>query len=166
MIAAVVFIVGYNTGGFLFYNIALLELQPQYLCTNSTSTVEYHCKPSDFCDKTNVTHRVDWDDKTSLHNWVETLDLTCTSGAKVGLIGSMYFFGLAASAIVLPRISDIFGRKKIYFIAMALHLIVYFVFLVSTSLTLNIVMILLFGALSVGRASIGYIYMQEFTPIA
>jgi MFS family permease len=78
----------------------------------------------------------------------------------------MYFFGLAASAIVLPRISDIFGRKKIYFIAMALHLIVYFVFLVSTSLTLNIVMMLLFGALSVGRASIGYIYMQEFTPIA
>lgn len=161
------FIVGYNTGGFLFYNLSLLELQPKYLCTNTTNPgVEYPCKAADFCGKENVQHRIDWDDKTSLHNWVETLDLTCAQGTKVGLIGSMYFFGLAGSAIVLPRLSDLFGRKRIYFISMAAHLAVYLVFLLSTSLTLNIVMMFFFGSLSVVRASIGYIYMQEFTPVA
>ena len=166
-LAATVFILGYNTGGFLFYNLSLLELKPKYFCTNTANpSVEYPCKAVDFCGNSNITHRIDWDDKTSLHNWVETLDLTCTPGSRVGLLGSMFFIGLAAAAIVLPRLSDMYGRKRIYFVAMVAHLAVYLVFLLSTSLTLNIVMMFIFGSLYVVRASIGYIFMQEFTPVA
>ena len=88
------------------------------------------------------------------------------SGAKIGLIGSMYFAGYTTSAVILPRLSDLFGRKIIYFISMTGHLLVYLVFLISRSLTLNIAMMVLFGFFSLGRASVGYIYMQEMMPTA
>lgn len=121
--------------------------------------IEVECKPADFCDNPDVFHRVDWDYYASLHNWVEDLDLACTPKAKIGLIGSMYFAGYTTSAILLPRFSDLFGRKLIYFISMVGHLLVYGVFLFSKSLTLTIVMMVFFGFFSLGRASVGYIYM-------
>jgi MFS family permease len=78
----------------------------------------------------------------------------------------MYFFGYTTSAILLPRLSDLFGRKRIYFFSMLGHLLAYLVMLFSTSLNLNIGMMLLFGFFSLGRASVGYIYMQELMPVA
>lgn len=167
---AIVFVAGFNTGGFLFYNLSLLELQPRYLCTNVTLPnpgIEYECKADFFCnleDPKSVTHRVDWDYYASLHNWVEDLDLTCTPKAKIGLIGSMYFAGYTTSAVILPRLSDLYGRKIVYFISMVGHLLVYMVFLFSRSLDLTIAMMLLFGFFSLGRASVGYIYMQDLIP--
>ena len=68
---------GFATGSFLAYSIALLELFPQYICTNPTSGLDYSCTRDDFCG-TNIKYRIDWRDDTSLHNWVESLNLTCT----------------------------------------------------------------------------------------
>ncbi len=76
----------------------------------------------------------------------------------------MYFAGITTSALIIPRLSDLYGRRIIYFVSMVGHLITYFIMLVSKSLDLTLVMMLMFGFFSLGRASIGYIYMQEFTP--
>ena len=46
-----------------------------------------------------------------MHNWVEQLDLTCVSSQKIGFIGSIYFVGIIISVTILPRISDLYGRK-------------------------------------------------------
>ena len=56
--------------------LPMLELQPVYYCTNAT-VANYPCKAVDFCDKPGVTHTIDWNDKASLHNWVESQDLAC-----------------------------------------------------------------------------------------
>ena len=78
----------------------------------------------------------------------------------------MYFFGYTTSAVLLPRLSDLYGRKRIYFVSMLGHLLVYLAMLFSKSLTFTIVMMLFFGFFSLGRASVGYIYMQELMPTA
>jgi MFS family permease len=87
----------------------------------------------------------------------------CSS--EIGLIGSLYFFGITSSTFVIPRLSDMYGRKLIYRASMIGHLIVYGVIILSRNLTLTIVMMFFFGFFGLGRASIGYIYMQELLPI-
>jgi MFS family permease len=86
----------------------------------------------------------------------------CSS--NVGLLGSLYFIGIAVSTFVIPRLSDIYGRKLSYHISMSGHLVAYGAILLSRNMTFSIVMMFFFGFFSLGRASIGYIYMQEFLP--
>ena len=143
-------------------NLALLELQPRYLCLKADGT-EYECKSDDFCG-TDIKYRVDWDYFTSLHNWVEDLDLTCTSKSKIGLIGSVYFFGWTAAAIFVPRLSDLYGRKIVYFISMTGHLTLYMAIIFSRDVNLTIVLMFICGSFSCGRAAVGFLYLIELTP--
>ena len=58
---AIIFIVGFNTGGFLFYNLSLLELQPKYICydLNHKDKGEFECKAEDFCENPAILHWID-----------------------------------------------------------------------------------------------------------
>ena len=58
--------------------------------------------------------RVDTDDAHSLQNWVDQYDLTCIEHAKIGLLGTMIFLGWMTSSMVVPRLSDIYGRKMFF----------------------------------------------------
>ena len=46
----------------------------------------------------------------SYNNWIMRYDLHCASGAKIGMIGSSFFLGWALTLMILPRVSDIYGR--------------------------------------------------------
>ena len=167
---SVLFIISFNTGGILFLNLTFLELFPTYLCKDSTNPGrgEYPCKPVDFCNNASISERIDESNPASLHNWVQDLDLTCLyangHGARVGLIGSLYFAGCTVSAATLPRLSDIYGRKLLYIISMGGQFVSYLALLISRDLTATIVIMFFFGYFSVGRTIVGYIYMQEFIP--
>ena len=80
-------------------------------------------------------------------------------GARVGLIGSLYFVGATVSAATLPRLSDIYGRKLLYIISMSGHFFAYLSIIISRNLTATIVLMFFNGYFSVGRTIIGYIYM-------
>ncbi len=133
---------GFNTGGFLFYSLSFLEKLPHYLCSYDDGLTYKTCEPAtSFCEDPTIKHKIDWDDRISLHNWVERLDLACkfyyvywfqgTSKAKIGLLGSIYFAGWAIAAILLPRLSDMFGRKKVYLTAMSFHFIFWVIIICS-----------------------------------
>ena len=38
--------------------------------------------------------------------------MLCESKFKLGLLGSSYFVGIVSSVLVIPTLSDIYGRKK------------------------------------------------------
>jgi MFS family permease len=63
---------------------------------------------------------VNWSEELSLKNWFTGLHLECVSKARIGLIGSTLFAGWALSAIFIPRMADIYGRKKIFIFSMTL----------------------------------------------
>lgn len=155
---------GFATGSFLAYTISFLELFPKYLCTDPIKGTEYTCTRDDFCGM-NIKHRVDWSDDTSLHNWIEALNLECTPKEQIGLVGSMLFAGWGIAAIFLPRQADVFGRKKVYLIAMTGHFIFYAGIIASRNLILTTVLMFFLGMNSVGRAAVGYLYMMELTPL-
>ena len=125
---------------------------------------EYVCKREEFCGNPDIKYRIDWDFYSSLHNWVEDLDLVCTAKSVIGLFGSMYFAGWAAGASFIPRLSDLYGRKLILFVSMAIHLFVYLAILLSRNMIFTLFLMVLFGCCGVGRASVGYMYLQELTP--
>jgi MFS family permease len=90
--------------------------------------------------------------------------LTCESGAKIGLIGSMIFIGQSAASLVVPRISDLYGRRTIIISSMALNFVVNVVLGLSQSITLTIFMMPLIGLINVGRWTVAYISLMEFLP--
>jgi hypothetical protein len=159
-------IAGLCSGSFIAYAISFLELNPRYLCMNPVTHKEYECTRDVICDKAHsVQWRIDWDDPTSLHNWIEDLDLTCTPKELIGLIGSMFFAGWAFGATFLPRLADVFGRKKVYIGAMTGHAIFFFAIVLSRNRILTTVLMFFLGVMSVGRASVGYLYMIELSPL-
>ena len=160
---SILFICGFIVGAIFFFSISFLELKPRYLCYNALGKT-YECKPEQFCGR-DIKYVVDWEYYASLHNWVEDLDLTCTPKSTIGLIGSIFFAGWAVSATFLPRLSDIHGRKKMYIISMSGLFLLYLATLFSRNLVLTIVIMFFFGGVSVGRASIGFLYLMEFIPL-
>jgi len=152
------------TSEYLAFALPYLELFPKYECTKPPDTTKFDCTRDDFCDNPNITYTVDYLDRASIHNWVETLNLTCTSKFYIGLIGSALFAGWAISAAFLPRMADVYGRKPIYMWSMAAHAIVYAGIILSKDLVLTISLMFLLGVTTAVRASVGFLYMTELVP--
>ena len=77
----------------------------------------------------------------------------------------MQFAGWAVAALFIPRLADIYGRKKMYFISMLCHGLIYFGIVMSRSLKLTTALMFFLGMAGAGRASVGYLYMLELTPL-
>ena len=142
------------------YGLTFYTLIPDdFLCLNSTNIYET-CDKEAYCFLPPTDRKIDY--TKNLHNWVEKLDLACTSPANVGALGSSFFLGWAVSLAWLPRLADIHGRSTIFKTAMVATLIL----LTMVYLTFNIYVMIginfLLGTLTSARLSIGYVYMQEF----
>ena len=101
-------------------NLAYFELLPQFVCTNSDGST-FECEREEFCSgKYEVA--VDWTDPKSLINWAsqDSLNLNCVPKEKIGLMGTMVFFGWMVGAIFIPRLSDVYGRKKPFMILLCM----------------------------------------------
>eukprot|EP00347_Sterkiella_histriomuscorum_P017063 403350803 len=162
--SSTLFTYGLATIGMLYSALASLEKQPKYVCYNEDGTT-FECFAQQICSDPNLKYEVDWSAITSLHNWIEDLNLRCESSTKVGLIGSMYFVGWVIAAFILPRMSDFYGRKKIFLLSMFGCATTYMVIIFSRKIELTIALMFILGFFSVGRASVGYLYMQELTPV-
>ena len=58
---------------------------------------------------------VDWSHQNSLHNWVEHLDMACSSESDVGMLGALYFAGFLGTIGIAGRLGDLIGRRKLIF---------------------------------------------------
>ena len=107
------------SGDLVVNNLAFYELLPKFECQYVASPdVWQTCTQADFCpgfgkseDELAVSFRANWDDEMSLRNWVPRLGMECATGAQFGLLGSQVFFGWTLSALFLPRLADLHGRK-------------------------------------------------------
>ena len=51
------------------------------------------------------------------------MELYCTSKMQIGFFGSLYFVGFMLGSVTLLRAADVFGRRPIYLLGLALHLV-------------------------------------------
>ena len=97
-------------------------------------------------------------DKTNL---IRRLGLECSSSSQIGLIGSMYFIGVIVGALVIPSLSDKYGRKLMILVSNAIHLIAVGGILFSSSLFSLYLSFFALGSKATGAMHITYIYMNE-----
>lgn len=92
------------------------------------------------------------------------MDLECTSKAQIGLIGSMIFIGWTTSAVILPRMADIYGRKPIILFSLTLQFLTMGATFFSNSALLATVIMFFLGFSCVGRCSISFLFLMELLP--
>ena len=88
----------------------------------------------------------------------------CAPEWKIGFLGSSLFLGWCITLLWLPRLADVYGRKKLFLLGMTLDLALYTVLIFASNLDLMIAVIFCFGLCTSIRTNIGYIYMMELIP--
>ena len=80
------------------------------------------------------------------------------------MIGSFFFIGTFSGSFILPRASDLYGRKPLHLIG----LVIYFLVVVSSffveSLYLLYFIIFMGGISETGRYYVAYVYAVEMMP--
>ena len=75
------------------------------------------CEPKDFCEDPNLkSFKPDTSHKDYYENIFNKFDLHCAPTYKIQLIGAVYFLGWIITLTFVPRLSDTYGRKKIFLI--------------------------------------------------
>ena len=76
----------------------------------------------------------------------------------------MVFVGWCSTLPWVPRLADLYGRKKLYHLGMFLDLLILVAMFFNTSLDVMIFLGYLFGLVCTLRVNIGFVYMTEFMP--
>ena len=138
-----------------------------YFCRTSTTAPWEPCDHDAYCSAKYAhsdLRRVDYDSPYSLHNWVEQLDIYCTGGFELGILGAVYYLGFLVGNAIFVTPSDVYGRKWFVFAGCMLHSVAYLAMLFSKSLYLNYFLVLMCGTASPMRSNICYVMALEFVP--
>ena len=106
-------------------------------------------------------YRVDWEDDSSLYNWIEQFELQCAPKNEFGMFGSLFFAGVVVSSLIMPRLSDNYGRKKLSLFGTIGHFFFSIGILCSTSLNFSLAMTFMVGFSMGGRVLVGYCWLTE-----
>lgn len=99
--------------------------------------------------------------QVSLNNWIQQFSLQCAPKNQFGLFGSSFFIGLVLGSLIVPRISDICGRKKMAILGCSSHFLASMVVLITHSFSHSIFMFFVMGFSMGGRVFAGFVFMSE-----
>eukprot|EP00347_Sterkiella_histriomuscorum_P000203 403376785 len=80
------------------------------------------------------------------------------------MIGSVFFAGWTLFCLIMPRFSDLYGRKIVYQISMFGILITSLLLTFSSNLTQIVILTFIMGCFQVGRSALAFLYQQELMP--
>lgn len=101
-----------------------------------------------------------------MDNWVQKLDLLCESKERLGLLGSAFFVGILTAMIIIPQLSDYYGRKNIFIFTLVITIISQIGLMFSHSLNLSAFYLVILGFAFPGKNIVGLNYLLEFTPMS
>ena len=148
--------------GLIAYNLYLFEIEPEYLCKYTGSEQFVPCQTSDL-ERAETWKYDTTGNNLNLDNWFTRLHFENIEKWKIGMIGSIYFFGFIGGSF-LTRFADIYGRKPFVVIGGFVQSLCGFLLIVSNNLILIYANIFIIGIASPLLSSIGYNYMMELVP--
>ncbi|CDW88264.1 organic cation [Stylonychia lemnae] len=176
LIAALMCVISYSFDGYTVYTIALLTLMPDFRCVKngeeSKCTANITCQTTfnnflkngenSSIDPTQNGYYINWDSQTSLHNWVEPLNLRCATQYQIGFFGSVFFMGLGIGTLTLAHLGDQYGRIRLLRIGLFLSLVAFgCIIFVQVSFYFTYVFLFFLGFLSPIRLNLSFIYGSE-----
>lgn len=150
--------------------LTFLTMQPQvHECTFADpqpSDVVAACTVENICaaDSMIASYEVDWSSQYSLHNWVEKLDLLCSKKVQIGMLGASFFAGWITTLLWLPRLSDMYTRKKIFGTGLLVNTFVFIGILTTRRLEEMIAYVFVLGIMTTTRNSVCFVYLMELLP--
>lgn len=93
------------------------------------------------------------------------MDLLCESKFKIGLFGSCYFLGEIIAFGIIPPLADIYGRKLIVSISLAVSIFAQFGLLITHNIYEAYFYYFLLGLTFPGKIIVGYTYLLEFNKV-
>ena len=79
----------------------------------------------------------------------------------MGLIGSCYFIGFMVGALFIPRSADLFGRRWVVVLGVAVHLIATLLFLFAVNIEMVYVCQVLLGLQSPSTMQVSFVLITE-----
>ena len=152
-----------SSGSYIIFPLAYFELMPHFKCEYVDSfkneRVWSECQPSEFCNSMNyrMTSKhitqvsFDWSRSKSFHNYIERLNLECADHETIGMLGSMFFLGWAFTALFVPRLADIYGRKITFVCALLIQIPCIMVLILSHDVYLSMAALFIMGCCASGR---------------
>jgi len=137
-----VFLIVANTYDPEIFGLGFLEVEPKkFECKSDDEWKE--CTKEDICEQsldqdhyraTEIKSDDIWDE--TIDNWVspDKFNLLCEPKWKVGLLGSFFFIGVVATMLVIPPLSDAYGRRVIFLLVLLISIIAQFGLLVTKSI--------------------------------
>jgi MFS family permease len=101
------------------------------------------------------------DDEDYLNNWVDKLDLMCLSDARIGLLGSSFFFGLFIGLPFIPSLGDKYGRKIVFHYTLIITMVAALGLHFSRNYNFTLFCTFTMGVLWNGKNIIGMSYADE-----
>ena len=88
--------------------------------------------------------------------------MLCEDSFKIGFLGSSYFIGVVSSMLIIPTISDIYGRRKPIIATLCIILVTQYLLIQSKSINETLILVALRGVTFSGKnvVMIGYITEQ------
>ena len=76
----------------------------------------------------------------------------------------MYFAGWTISCLIIPRISDLYGRKIMTLTTVSISTLIYLGLILSKNLDLSIALLFFYGLMLSGKTINTYVYLLELVP--
>eukprot|EP00347_Sterkiella_histriomuscorum_P011630 403371714 len=146
---------------FLIYNISLFQSYPEFQCLNQTTNIWEFCPREQACLMGRDEWRPDFSASTSIHNWVEQLDLFCRPQSDIGFLGTSLFAGILFSMIFVIPMSDRYGRKPMLVLNAILGTLAQGAFLFFNSLSSFYILMFMMGISAALNPCVGYPYIME-----
>ena len=148
---------------YISYNLYLFELEPEYTCKFPESA---EWRP---CSSRELERAEEWRfdrsrNDLNLDNWFVRLSFHDEANWKIGLIGTIYFFGFIAGSTYFPRLADIYGRRPFVIVGGFIQSICTLLLIFSPNLMVIYFNMFMIGIASPFLSSIGYNYMIELIP--
>ena len=80
------------------------------------------------------------------------------------MLGSVVFIGWVLTLPWVPRLSDMYSRKKIFIIGMVMDWLMFVAMFFAKSINWMIVITFVFGLMTTIRVNVGFVYMMELMP--
>ena len=150
---------------FVYQNLAYMIQEPVYQCKFSGSEEWQTCTEADFCGnmitQPDIEWKIDWNDRRSIHNWRERLDLTCASKFRIDVLIWAWFIGIAITALWVPRLADKKSRKLYQGFSVGFDFCMYTILLFAESYALMVFVLFCMGLTNPLRVQIGWVYLLE-----
>ena len=167
---AIVLIIVFSLHGYVPYSLSYLLLMPPFLCKPADDpNAEFQsCEHTDFfngatCDPA-IAFIPDMDTARSLFNWAFEMELYCTSKLYIGLFGSLYFVGFMVGSMTLLRLADIYGRRPLLLLGIAIHVVAVFFIIWLSSLIARYCFITLLGIATGITVNCTFVLLVELVP--